>query len=159
MTAYDFEQLPADQQTHLWSRWTAEAKARILRTASPESTARQLATTDGWDGLTPPPHPDGLDWDSDRLTWVYPPPPPEPPPVPATLRPRQLWHALLQRGITRDMVDAIIATLPAAQQEVAKIEMTGHVYERLNPWISTLGAALGLTESDIDDVFIVGAEL
>ena len=77
--------------------------------------------------------------------------------VPLTLRPRQLWLSLLQRGITRAQVDGIIATLPAEQQEVARIEMLGHVYERLSPWIGTLGGALGLSESDIDDVFIAGA--
>ena len=77
--------------------------------------------------------------------------------VPLTLRPRQLWLSLLQRGITRAQVDGIIATLPAEQQEVARIEMLGHVYERLSPWIGTLGSALGLSEADIDDVFIAGA--
>lgn len=79
--------------------------------------------------------------------------------VPLTLRPHQLWLALLQRGITRAAVNDIVATLPAEQREVAEIEMLGHVYERTSPWISTLGAALGLTEADIDDVFIQGAEL
>ena len=79
--------------------------------------------------------------------------------IPLTIYPRQLWHALLQRGITRAQVDGIIATLPAEHQEVARIEMLGHVYERLSPWIDTLGAALGLTASEIDDVFILGATL
>lgn len=79
--------------------------------------------------------------------------------LPAIIYPRQLWLALLQRGITRTQVDGIIETLPAEQQEVARIEMLGHVYERLSPWIDTLGTALGLTAQDIDDVFIAGATL
>ena len=81
------------------------------------------------------------------------------PKIPATLYPRQLWHALLQRGITEEDVQAKVETLTPVQQRIARIEMKGHVYERLSPWISIIGAMLGLTEADMDDVFIAGAGL
>ena len=79
--------------------------------------------------------------------------------VPLKIFPRQLWLALLQRGITEDHVAAIVATLPTAQQYAVKAELKGHVYERTSPWIDQFGAALGKTPDDIDDVFIAGESL
>jgi hypothetical protein len=79
--------------------------------------------------------------------------------VPMRIFPRQLWLALLPRGITEDHVSAIVATLPTAQQYAVKAELKGHVYERTSPWIDQFGAALGLTPDDIDDVFVEGSAL
>jgi hypothetical protein len=79
--------------------------------------------------------------------------------VPLRIFPRQLWLALLPRGITEDHVTAIVATLPNSQQYAVKAELKGHVYERTSPWIDQFGAALKLTPDDIDDVFVAGEGL
>lgn len=88
-------------------------------------------------------------------------PPPAPPFVPALHR-RQLRLALLGLGITNTQVEAKIATMPGtpAQREAALIEWQDALtYRRDHPLVVMLGAALGLTEAQIDNAWQGAATL
>ena len=84
-----------------------------------------------------------------------PPAPPAPPLVPA-ITARQLRLALLGLGLTGAQVEAQIAAMPGtpAQREAAMIEWEyATTYQRDHPLVVMLGAALGLTEAQIDDAW------
>lgn len=76
------------------------------------------------------------------------------------LKPRQLRLALLGAGITMDMVAAVINTFPEPQKTYASIEWEYAVeIKRSEALVAGLGAALGLTASQIDQIWINGAKL
>lgn len=82
-------------------------------------------------------------------------PQPAPPPMPTITR-RQLRLALLNLGITSDQVEAQIAAMPGTPiaREAAMIEWRdATTYHRDHALVAILGAALGLTESQIDDAW------
>ena len=82
-------------------------------------------------------------------------PPPAPPLVPA-ITARQLRLALLGLGLTGAQVEAKIAAMPGtpAQREAAMIEWEyATTYQRDHPLVVMLGAALGLTETQIDNAW------
>ncbi|HEY4252304.1 MAG TPA: hypothetical protein VGM87_13920 [Roseomonas sp.] len=82
--------------------------------------------------------------------------PPEAPPIafpapPPTLTARQLRLWLLSRGIALAAVDAAIGALPEPQRSMAQVDWQfATLFERANPLIDQLGAALGLTPAEID---------
>ena len=79
-------------------------------------------------------------------------PPPAPPPVPV-ITARQLRLALLRLGLTGAQVEAQIAAMPGADadREAAMIEWEyATTYQRDHQLVVALGAALGLTEAQID---------
>lgn len=94
-------------------------------------------------------------WDGETLT----PPPPAPPVVPTAVTMRQARLALLGAGLLDD-VDAAINAMPSPQKEAARIawEYSQEV-QRHNGFVSVLGPALGLTEAQIDALFIAAAGL
>lgn len=77
----------------------------------------------------------------------------------ALVTPRQARLELAKRGQLAN-IDAIIASLPADQQEVVQIEWEYAVsIERLSPWVIQLGSALGLDEVGLDELFKSASEL
>ncbi len=79
------------------------------------------------------------------------------PAIPAVVTMRQARLALLQIG-KLSQVDAAIATLPSPQKEEAQIEWQySNEVQRHNGFVSSLAPALGLTEPDIDNLFIIAA--
>lgn len=90
-------------------------------------------------------------WDGTKLV-ALPPEPPPPQPIP-TITPRQLELWLLSRGVLAQ-VNALIDALPEPDQTVAKIEWKrSSVFEYKHPLVQLLGAAVGLTEQDIEAGF------
>ena len=88
-------------------------------------------------------------------------PPPAPVPMPVITR-RQLRLALLGLGLTGAQVEEKIAAMPGtpAEREAALIEwQDGDKFRRDHPLVSALGAALGLTEVQINDTWRKAAEL
>jgi hypothetical protein len=88
-------------------------------------------------------------------------PPPAPPVMPTITR-RQLRLALLRLGVTGDQVEAQIAAMPGTpiEREAAMIEwQDATTYERNHPLVVMLGAALGLTEAQIDAAWMGAATL
>lgn len=90
---------------------------------------------------------------------VFSPPPPPPPEVPRQVTMRQARLALRAAGKLADVDDAI-ASLPSPQKEEAQIEWEfSSVVERERQLVQMLGPALGLSESDLDQLFITAATL
>ena len=80
--------------------------------------------------------------------------------VPLRLTKRKLRLALIARGIMPAQIVDIIDTLPSPQREIAHVEWeTADFYDRTHNLISYVGQKLGLSETDIDDVFIAGEGL
>lgn len=79
--------------------------------------------------------------------------------VPQEVPMRQARLALLAAGLL-DQVDAAIAAMPEPQKKAASIEWEySNALQRSNPFVAQLGAALGLDESVIDDLFVAAAKL
>ena len=88
-------------------------------------------------------------------------PPPAPPPMP-TITARQFRLALLGLGLTGAMVEAQIATMPGTDttREVARIEWEyATSYQRDHQLVVMLGAALNLTEAQINNAWMEAAAL
>jgi len=76
------------------------------------------------------------------------------------LLPRQLRLSLLANGITPDMVLAAIEGFPEPNRTYAKIEWEYAVeIKRSEPLVAGLGAVLGLTAEQVDNIWIYGAKL
>jgi hypothetical protein len=72
---------------------------------------------------------------------------------------RQGRLALLNIGKLAD-VDAAINAMPEPQQSQSRIEWEySNTLDRTNPLVIALGPAIGLTETDIDNLFIEAAKL
>lgn len=84
---------------------------------------------------------------------------PPSPVVPVQITMRQCRLQLLADGLLDD-VDAAIAAMPSPQKEAAEIEWEySAVVQRTSPLIAGLAPALGLDDSDVDQLFISAALL
>lgn len=82
-----------------------------------------------------------------------------PPAVPAMVTMRQARLALLGAGLLAS-VDTAINAMPEPQRSAARIEWDySSAVQRHNGFVQSLGPALGLSESQIDDLFRVAATL
>jgi len=80
-------------------------------------------------------------------------------PVPQEVSMRQARLALLARGVL-DQVDAAIDSLPSPDREAARIEWDySSVVARNSPLVVMMGAAMGLDDDALDDLFITAARL
>jgi len=81
------------------------------------------------------------------------------PSVPASVSMRQARLALLGAGLLSS-VDAAIAAMPSPAKEAAQIEWDyASEVQRDNALIASLASGLGLTEAQVDDLFIAAAAL
>lgn len=81
------------------------------------------------------------------------------PTVPAVVTMRQARLALLQNGMLTQ-VNTAVANMPGAQGDAARIEWEfSSTVERNRPLVQALGAALGLTDAQLDDLFRLAATL
>lgn len=94
-------------------------------------------------------------WDADSGVWM------EPSPSLPSLTARQLRLGLLSAGITPAMVEAEIEQITnETDRETAKIEWEyASEYQRDHPLIDQLGLALGLSEDDINTMWLSAATL
>lgn len=90
------------------------------------------------------------------ITWVDEEPAPTPPLyVPQTATPYQARVVLTQAGL-RDQVEAVVAQADQATKDAWEY---GISVERNSPMIVSLGAALGLTDEQIDQLFIQASQV
>jgi hypothetical protein len=79
--------------------------------------------------------------------------------VPQEVSMRQARLALLARGVL-GQVDAAIESLPSPDREAARIEWDySSVVARNSPLVVMMGAALGLDDDALDELFITAARL
>lgn len=104
--------------------------------------------------------------DEAQIGWLYEegvftPPPEEiiPIVVPESITARQARLVLHSKGLLNS-VEPSIESLPEPERTNAKIEWEyATTLHRNNPFITVLGNALGLTETEIDELFIEGNNL
>lgn len=76
-----------------------------------------------------------------------------------TITPRQARLALLRAGLLQT-VEAAFAQLPEPDKTAASIEWEyATTIERGSPLVARFGPILGLTEAQIDELFVAGAAL
>ena len=87
-------------------------------------------------------------------------------PVPETVTPAGLRIALRKlHGISKTQLDATVESIfssipdPDDQQDARDLWQYANVIERTHPLIAVAGAAFGLTEQQIDDVFVYGSKI
>ena len=79
--------------------------------------------------------------------------------VPDTITPAQLRTYLFRLGML-DSVSNALASIPGSAGIEARIAWEyATLYHRSHPLVSNLGYALGLTDSQIDDIFINASKL
>ena len=117
----------------------------------------ELATEQGW-VITDEADIGDL-WDGKAFT-KPPAPEPEAQRVPGRVEMVQARLALLRAGVTEEAVEALLDKLPSPQREAALIEwrFRSHV-RRDSDLVAQLGPALGLTDAQIDELFILAAGL
>lgn len=77
--------------------------------------------------------------------------------VPTTITARQLRLALVDRGIDIGKIDEIINALPGEQKTAAQISWEyAHTFKRNNPMLLQVAEAIGITEEELNDIFIKG---
>lgn len=77
-----------------------------------------------------------------------------PPPI-APISPRQIRQALTRAGL-RTAVEAAVA---AGDQDLKDWYEFSTAFELLNPQVTAMGLALGVTEQQLDDLWALGASL
>lgn len=79
--------------------------------------------------------------------------------VPDSVTMRQARRALLQAGLLAT-VNAAVAAMPGAEGEAARIDWEfSATVERQRPLVQALTGALGLSEAQLDALFVVAAAL
>lgn len=79
--------------------------------------------------------------------------------IPSFVTMRQARLALLQQGLL-SQVQIAIDSLPSPQKEAAQIEWDySSEVHRNKPFVQLLSAALGLTEEQLDDLFVLASTL
>jgi hypothetical protein len=86
-------------------------------------------------------------------------PAPQPVVVPQSITPRQARLALLGAGLL-ETVQAAFAEIPEPQRTAAQIEWDyALTIERGSPLVAQMAAALGMTDEQVDALFVAGAQL
>lgn len=80
--------------------------------------------------------------------------------VPKIVTPRQIRLALILSGVSLDIIETAINSLPEPQKSMTRITWEYSVeFQRTNPMISAMSPMLGLTSEQIDNLFILAATL
>lgn len=81
-------------------------------------------------------------------------------PVPATITARQARLVLAKKGLLSEVERAIGGIDDPEARQVAGIEWEYAAYlERHAPWLTHMSAQLGMSDGDVDAMFIIGATL
>lgn len=79
--------------------------------------------------------------------------------MPKSVSARQAEQALILSGLDDD-VDALLAAMPGVEGKLARAERArAQTVERNNPLVAQMAAALGLSDTDLDQLFILAATL
>lgn len=77
--------------------------------------------------------------------------------IPQIITARQLRLMLISKGISLQRIASIIEALPPEQRDIAKVSWEyAHTFERNNPMLLQVAEAIGITEEELNDIFIQG---
>jgi hypothetical protein len=79
--------------------------------------------------------------------------------VPSTITRRQALLALLDVGMLDDLEAAITAIASPVDKRKAQIEYDTAEWSRQNTWLKAITSEIGMTSSDLDDLFINASTL
>lgn len=80
--------------------------------------------------------------------------------VPQIVSPRQIRLALVTSGISIDTVESFIDSLPDPDKSITRVTWEySKEFHRTNPILNSLAPALGLSSSQVDDLFKLAATL
>lgn len=80
--------------------------------------------------------------------------------VPQIVSPRQMRLALISGGTSLQDIEDILDTLPEPHRSIARVTWEYSVeFQRNNPILISLAPMLGLTEQQVDDLFILASTL
>lgn len=117
----------------------------------------EVAALDVLPGLVAASGNEGIGWGYDGQDFTA--PTQAPAIVPQEITMRQARLALLDIGLLAN-VQTAINTLPEPDKTKAQIEWEySNALQRNNPFVTTLGTALGLSSDDIDNLFITASGL
>lgn len=87
-------------------------------------------------------------------------PPPGPEPVPEQVTRAQGKAALIQAGLWDDVLSYVDAIEDPTQQALARVALDDTTeWRRDSPFLATAAAALGLTDKQLDDLFVAAAAI
>lgn len=79
---------------------------------------------------------------------------------PQAVTPRQMRIALVMSGISLSTIEAIINSLPEPDQSITRITWEYSIeFQRSNPLLVGLAPALGLSPSQVDDLFALAGTI
>jgi hypothetical protein len=80
--------------------------------------------------------------------------------VPSIVTPRQIRVALIMSGFPLQTIEDAIDTLPEPNKSIVRVTWEYSVeFQRSNPFISSMAPLLNLTETQIDELFILASTL
>lgn len=131
-------------------------RAHIIENGVIENTV-EVETLDAIPGLVAAVTGEGIGWSYDGESFS--PPPPTPVQIPQEITMRQARLVLLEHDLLAN-VQVAINSLPEPNKTKAQIEWDySNVLQRNNLFVTLLGTALGLTDVDIDNLFIEGSTM
>lgn len=81
-------------------------------------------------------------------------------PTSQTVSPRQMRVALITNGISLQDIEDVLNSLTEPQQSIARVTWEYSIeFNRNNPILTGLAPMLGLTEQQVDDLFILASTL
>lgn len=84
-------------------------------------------------------------------------------PVPKVIpdvTPRQIKQALVLSGVSLEMIDSALATLPEPTKSLALIEWNeSNMFVRSRPLVASVGQMLGWTSQQLDDLWLFAGTL
>lgn len=80
--------------------------------------------------------------------------------VPEVVTPRQMRVALITSGISLESIESIIDSLPEPDRSIIRVTWEYSTeFQRSNPFIASMAPLLNLTNSQVDDLFILASTL
>lgn len=124
-----------------------------------EETAFDVAPPFMWvevpDGVTPNAH----YWDGEKAVLI-PAPEPEPPTVPAVVSRAKGKVVLIQAGLWQSVLDYVAAIPDPAQRAIAEVALHDiQEWSRNSPFMAAISSALGVTEEQMDQLFVATQEV
>lgn len=99
------------------------------------------------------------DWEKALAPYAAPPPEPVPEPIP-DVTPRQIRQALVMAGVSLQQIEDAINSLDEPVRSLARIEWEySTAFQRNRPLVTQVGAMLGWTDEQLNDLWKTAGKL